>query len=323
MKSLHFITVFLFWGILSSCSKLNDKEVMFLLRTKNLMEHSTEVINHQSDFELEDFYRKTIDPQTSAKSLLFFPNAKLSALQIDSFSATVKELKMRLTQSAGYPIEKQSQEFDMHFFKEKHLESVEQTANKEAFQKINTFYCQLLKKLKNNYTSGFDSTNKTFYSYLKTDGEALIDKYTINVVLPSVSSLLEAVTELAIIENNIATLKGDYISHCEQNIAGGCNLYYESFEAILTSNKSVFIANEKIEIYAGIGRFVENAKPVYKINNKIVASIDGLATYQTKVSSSIGEHRIPIEITYFKPDGTRTTKKHDIIYHVVDTICSY
>ena len=294
-----------------------------MLRTKNLMEHSTEVINHQSEFELDDFYRKTIDPQTSAKSLMFFPNAKLSALQIDSFSATLKDLKGRLMQASGYPIEKQSQEFDMHFFKEKHIESIEQTANKEAFQKVNISYRQLLKKLKNNYTSGVDSTKKPFYTYLKKDGDALIDKYSTNTMFPSVSSLLGAITELSIFENNIATLKGDYIAHCEQNIGGVCGPSYEAFEAILTSNKSVFIANEKIEIYAGIGRFVENAKPVYKINNKIVASIDGLATYQTKVSSSIGEHRIPIEITYFKPDGTRTTKKHDIIYHVVDTICSH
>jgi hypothetical protein len=92
---------------------------------------------------------------------------------------------------------------------------------------------------------------------------------------------------------------------------------FEQFSAIVTQNTHYLKAGDSLMVYAGIGAFTLGAKPTIVINGHVTPpGLDGVSVYTMKAYGQTGKHRIPVKISFYKPDGTKETVEKDLEYVV-------
>lgn len=81
---------------------------------------------------------------------------------------------------------------------------------------------------------------------------------------------------------------------------------YEQFSAIAVLNSAYIKSGDSIEVVAGVGSFTAASKPRIIIDGReIELNAASHAVYNFRSHSKPGKYIIPVEIEFFKPDGTR------------------
>jgi len=96
----------------------------------------------------------------------------------------------------------------------------------------------------------------------------------------------------------------------------------ESFDRddfVISQSSSNVQSGELITIKAGVGSFSVRSKPRFMIGGKAVKANDESATvsYTFKASERPGKHFIPVQIDYYRPDGSMASTEKKVVYTVV------
>ena len=124
-------------------------------------------------------------------------------------------------------------------------------------------------------------------------------------------------TYLTKLQNNIRKTEWILIDYFDKKCSYIDCGWYGDFCPIILQNTRCLKKGQLFEINAGIGYFSIAAKPTIKVNNKVVPlDFGGMALYQNIITNKAGKYKIPVEIIYTKPDGTKCSTKKEIEYTV-------
>lgn len=101
------------------------------------------------------------------------------------------------------------------------------------------------------------------------------------------------------IQNDIKVLENHLLSYCNAKIGNACGLIFDLYSPIVTQSRNFVKAGEKIEITAGVGFYSRASNPLIIINGKVVElQAEGFALYKFKAPTKVGNHTLPVTITY-------------------------
>lgn len=123
-------------------------------------------------------------------------------------------------------------------------------------------------------------------------------------MVPTVAGL----TILSKFQNDIKTSENKVVTFCHNQV-GKVEIIFDSYAAVVGQSSNYLMPGQELEITAGVGAFSKKAQPSISIGGSgISIGEDGTAHYKT-TASSIGQHSIPVHITFFN----QTTNKQETI----------
>jgi gliding motility-associated protein GldM len=124
-----------------------------------------------------------------------------------------------------------------------------------------------------------------------------------------------ALTMLSKFQNNIKNAESGIVTYCHNQI-GAVKVIYDQFAPLVGQSSNYVMPGQEVEITAGVGGYSKAAQPQISINGAGQSlDADGRAVYKITASGA-GSHRIPVNVTYIKPDGTKETKSVNVEYTV-------
>ena len=86
---------------------------------------------------------------------------------------------------------------------------------------------------------------------------------------------------------------------------------------MIGQNSKHFKSGDKLEITAGVGAYSVASQPKIDIDNKDISVNDmGYAEFKKEISNNPGKYSLPVNITYYAPDGTLKRSTYEIEYFV-------
>jgi hypothetical protein len=132
------------------------------------------------------------------------------------------------------------------------------------------------------------------------------------------STNIKTKLSLSILKNQLNQLSLTLVSMCKKKMRPGCDLgnFRLSYSLITQSSKHVK-KGEMLTITGGIGYFAAAGNPVFTINGKTQQiNYDGVMEYHLQIKNNPGKYKIPVTISYIKPDGTKGNDFKNIEYIV-------
>jgi gliding motility-associated protein GldM len=124
-----------------------------------------------------------------------------------------------------------------------------------------------------------------------------------------------ALTMLSKFQNNVKNAESEIVTYCHNQI-GAVKVIYDQFAALVGQSSNYVMPGQEIEITAGVGAYSKAAQPQISINGSSAAlDADGRAVYKFTASGA-GNHSVPVNVTYTKPDGTKESKSFNVEYTV-------
>src|SRR5678816_3741993 len=122
-----------------------------------------------------------------------------------------------------------------------------------------------------------------------------------------------ALTMLSKFQKNVKNAENQVVTFAHNQI-GAVKVIYDQFAALVGQSSNYVMPGQEIEITAGVGAYSKAAQPQITINGAGQSlDADGRAVYKITASGA-GSHRIPVNVTYIKPDGTKETKSVNVEY---------
>ena len=130
-------------------------------------------------------------------------------------------------------------------------------------------------------------------------------------------SVAETILILSQLENNIRIVENEAVHFCDIMTNPGCILTYERNSALISQSSTIVKPGEEIRITGGVGSFSIESKPSITIAGILVpVNTAGTAIYSLKAATKPGKYIIPVEVQYWKPDGTKNTERLSLSYEV-------
>lgn len=324
MKSIYAALILFLIYTFNSCSNLNDENILVLLKSKQALERSnTHYIKNTS--ELIEHLRKGIqDAQTTSRSSIWHSKAIFVQQKLDSILTEIGEIKTELSQTAEYHSVNDS--IDFIYFKNSKTNFAQEKTIKTQTEKVYSKFQEVIKSIEIELPKGLENY-PSLHEIILEESKSLttnqnICKSDFELGANNIS-LLYYLTRISCLENKILAFKNKAIEFCEDQALGRIVEDYYSYNAILTITSERLMPNEKFEIYAGIGCFEKAEITGCSVFKKPVPIENGMATYKGRASSLVGEKTIPVEIYRRNHKGEIDTLRNNVIYRVVDTICSH
>lgn len=126
---------------------------------------------------------------------------------------------------------------------------------------------------------------------------------------------IAALTVLSKFQNNIKSAESELVTYFHNQI-GAVKVVYDEFAALVGQSSNYVMPGEKIDITAGVGAYSKAAAPTITIGGKSVPiGPNGRAEY-TITAAGAGSHKLPVVVTFTKPDGTKETRPFNVEYTV-------
>nr|MDQ6889871.1 hypothetical protein [Bacteroidota bacterium] len=126
---------------------------------------------------------------------------------------------------------------------------------------------------------------------------------------------IAALTMLSKFQNNIKNAESEIVTYCHSQI-GAVKVIYDQFAALVGQSSNYVMPGQEIQITAGVGAYSKAAQPQISINGAGQSlDADGRAVYKFNASGA-GNHTVPVNVTYTKPDGTKESKSFSVQYTV-------
>jgi gliding motility-associated protein GldM len=124
-----------------------------------------------------------------------------------------------------------------------------------------------------------------------------------------------AMTILSKFQNDIKTTENKIVAFCHEQV--GAVIYkFDAYQPIVGQSSKYLMPGQELEITAGLGAFSKKNLPTITIGGS-TASLDenGVANYKT-AGGGIGNHTIPVVVSFTDQDGNPQTRKYDVTYTV-------
>ena len=299
--------------VLTALLALNvSSEILNAFKTVNKsLETTNTTVNKSTEQILASLKEKMNDPSKVAKAQIWLPKAE----QAQAFSKTVfskiQELKDRILREAGGDPSKPDQKF-----KEDNLDIATRImVEKGEGPKL----LAMLTEYKKNILGIDPSIDSAFKNVLPVNlekpksgnraGKTWEGAYF--HMVPTVAAL----TILSKFQNDIKTSENSIVQFCHNKV-GEVMIRFDTYAAIVGQNSNYLMPGQELEITAGVGAFSNAAKPVITINGQTYP-VGTEGTAQAKMSGGgIGNHSVPVRITYMDQDGKPQTIDKNVEYKV-------
>ncbi len=296
--------------VLTALLALNvSSEILNAFKTVNRSLETTNVtVNASTATIMKSLDEKTKKTETAERANFWYPKAK----QVQDYSQAIynhiQGLKDEIIKKAGGDPNKSS-------FKSDNLDiATRMMVDKGGGKKL----LQMLTEYKNNIlTKVHPSIDSAFRNSLPIDLNPPPVKSKANKsweaayfrMVPTVAAL----TILSKFQNDIKTSENRVIQFCHNKV-GEVEVVFDSYAAIVGQNSNYLMPGQEIEIKAGVGAFSKAAKPVVSIGGTNVVIGDQGYAEQKLAAGGIGNHTIPVRITYFN----QITGKEEVVEKTVE-----
>ena len=284
---------------LTGCKDSDKNSSLIFEELNESLERSNKAVKYSTIDALEDLKAKLRVPETAEKTSFWFPKADFIYTKSKEIIDLIDSLKLEIKGED---------------------EKVLQQNSGKLYVKLKNFRESVLTcdpEIKKEFEKKISVFDEGFQARFKNENEF----YSVNF---NITDLSKRKLVLLKAENDVRNIENMIVIYCKNKIGmvDGPGLY-DKFQVIVSSNSSVIKGGEEIIIEAGIGEFKTQAMPTFLIGGKNVAmNENGVGTYKIKVGNKSGKYKIPVKISYYKPDGLRKTYEREIEYTVVEkTIC--
>jgi len=300
--------------VLTALLALNvSSEILNAFKTVNKsLENTNNTVNNSTMSIMTSLEQKSKDPVTAVKGQVWLPKAQ----QVQNYSKTlftyIQGLKDQiLTESGGSTTDPDKK------FKEDNLDIatrllVEKGKGKELLQKLSEYKTNILKKIDPKIDSAFSSAlpiDLNIPSSRSKAGKTWEGAYF--HMVPTVAAL----TILSKFQNDVKTSENRVVAFCHEQV-GKVEIIFDAFEAIVGQSTKYAMPGQEIEITAGLGAFSKSKLPDVVIGgSKITLNEKGMAVHKVP-SGAIGEHSIPVRVSFTDQDGKPQERAFDVKYTV-------
>lgn len=320
--------------VLTAMLALNvSAEVLNAFKTVDkAINNSNQVISEKNDLTYQSFADKLADPQTAAKAKDWAPKADKAKTLTQELFDYIESIKLELKTGSHLKILEDGTEQ----YKESDLNTPtsimeNQGRGEEIYNKLAQYKTDMLSIFDPNEFKDNPSFND---QYIK-DIEQMTKSFPVDLTVPASKSAnnysndakgwtstyfkmtptVAAVTILSKIQNDLRNAEAMVVDYCHQQV-GAVKVVYDEFQVIAQPSTTYALQGDEIEITAGIGAFSKSALPDIVINGaKQELNANGTANYKFKAGTP-GEHKVIVNVTYTKPDGTKVTVPKEVKYTV-------
>lgn len=275
---------------------------------------SNEIISEGNETLYKSFEDKVNDPQTAEKAKIWNEKAMKARELSDDVYNYIEGLKKRLKEAADLRVKSDGTED----FRDDDLNASTRLFDKEGvgneLKKKLDEYKEAMLSLDGEVREKFEKSfpvNTDTRDFKTREGKTKDFTQTYFYMTPTIAAL----TVLSKFQNNVKSAEAEIVTHFHNQI-GAVKVVYDEFAALVGQSSNYVMPGEKIDITAGVGAYSNAAKPTITIAGKPVpVGANGRAEY-TITAAGAGSHKVPVSVTYTKPDGTTETKPFTIEYTV-------
>ncbi|HMK25507.1 MAG TPA: gliding motility protein GldM [Chitinophagaceae bacterium] len=299
--------------VLTALLALNvSSEILNAFKTVN---NSLINSNNQTNLSTGQIFKSLTDkmtkPEYQDKARIWHPIAKDIIDYANEANAKIETMKMELMLAAG------GSKTDGSGFKDDQLDAatrvfVKKGRGKELLQLLKDFKDKTLKRdtainaqFANSLPINLDKPKSSTGDNKKNWEESYFH------MVPTIAAL----TILSKFQNDIKVSENKVVTFCHQKV-GEVEVQQDAFAALAVANANYVLPGQEIEVTAGVGGFSTKVSPIININGTSPAlGPDGAAHYKFN-ASGLGEHTIPVSITYTDQNNVKHTEERPIKYTV-------
>jgi gliding motility-associated protein GldM len=299
--------------VLTALLALNvSSEILNAFKTVNKSLETTNVtVNKSTETILASLKEKMSDPSKAAKAQIWFPKAEQAQNLSKAVFIKIQELKDRILREAGGDPAKPEQKF-----KEDNLDIATRImVEKGEGPKL----LAMLTEYKKSVLAIDPSIDSAFKDVLPVNLDKPVSKNKAGKtwegayfhMVPTVAAL----TILSKFQNDIKTSENSVVQFCHNKV-GEVVVRFDTYAAIVGQNSNYLMPGQELEITAGVGAFSKAATPTITINGQTYP-IGAEGTALAKMSGGgIGNHSVPVKITYTDQDGKQQIIEKNVEYKV-------
>jgi gliding motility-associated protein GldM len=299
--------------VLTALLALNvSSEILNAFKTvNNSLQNTNTTVRNSTETILASLDEKSKEGSTQVKAQEWLPKAK----QVESFSnalyAQIQGYKDQILKDAGYDPKEPSKKY-----KEDNLDiathlMVEKGEGKKLYDALVKYKQDVLGvdpliKTEFEKTLQIDLTKPQTEAKGNNSWEAAYFR-----MVPTVAAL----TILSKFQNDVRTSENKVVAFCHEQV-GKVSVRFDKFAAIIGQSSNYIMPGQEIEVTAGVGAFSTKASPQISIGGKTV-QVDENGVAKIKVpTAGVGQHSIPVHISYTDQDGKQQVIDKTIPYTV-------
>ncbi|MCU7548525.1 gliding motility protein GldM [Chitinophagaceae bacterium LB-8] len=303
----------LMYLVLTALLALNvSAEILNAFKTvDNSLTSTNKTINASTGAIMKSLLAKTSEAETAEKAKIWYSKADQAQKLTTQMFSDIQVLKDRILKEADFdPARKGDSTFKQDNLDIATRIMVEQGEGKKLYQKLAEYRKNLLaidpligKQLANDLQINLgmpavqDKSNRTWEgAYFR--------------MVPTVA----AITILSKFQNDVKTSENKVVAFCHQQV-GQVEVRFDQFAPIVGQSSNYLMPGQEIEITAGVGAFNSQAQPAISIGGS-AAQVQGGVAKMKLAAGGIGNHSIPVRISYIDQDGQRKTIEESVEYTV-------
>ena len=288
--------------IFCSCADHSKNEMAVFRSAVEAFNVSSKNIFENNQFIYESIEEKLMDPATTQSAKIWYPKALVIRELSSELIKYLDGLENELTTGAN------NNDRVSSLFESK-------GKGEELYSKLINY---------KNETLAVDSQinavfRKNTVSMLgESDGDGNKSKEFTSLYFHNIS-VIGAQAMLKKLANNVRVMENRFVLFCHNQTHSFRGCGYSEEMPVITQDNYFIKGGTPIEITAGIASYTPMAGLSVSINGRKVASENyGTVFYKLKTSLEPGDHVVPIEMSYYKPDGSKLSITRKIKYTVAE-----
>ncbi|MGV3765484.1 MAG: gliding motility protein GldM [Chitinophagaceae bacterium] len=303
--------------VLTALLALNvSAEVIIAFRTVNAsIGEANRIITDKNNMTYGSFEAKLKDSETRERAERWKPFADNAKKESEALYSYIEDLKQNLKKESGLEVHD-----GVESFKEDNLDAptrvmVEGGKGKELLSKLEAYKKNMLALVQDKTKQAeFAKSLPLDLNPPKSETGSSANKDWSSAYFRMTPSIA-AITILSKFQNDVKSSEAQLVDYFHSQI-GQVQVVYDAFQAFAGTNSTYLMPGQELEITAGVGAFSSKSKPSITINGAAQPlNADGAAVWKSRVDG-VGSHKVPVKITYTKPDGTQATIDKVIEYTV-------
>lgn len=302
--------------VLTALLALNvSSEILNAFKTVNRsLESSNNQVNLSTETIMKSLEEKAADPATAERASLWLGKAKQVTETSKTLFTRIEALKKKILELAGGNPNDPSVSF-----KEDNLDIVTKLMTgkdgegKKLLAEL-TNYQKDIMDIDTSISNEFKNTQFVDVTPPKgKDGRTKDWDLSYFHMVPTVAGI----TILSKFQNDIKTAENKVITFCHTKV-GEVKIIFDSYAPIVGQSTGYLFPGQELEITAGIGAYSKTAAPQISINgNSVPIGTEGFASSKFTVSGGVGEHNVPVRISYFDQLKNRQEVKEVMVKYTI------
>ncbi len=304
----------LMYLVLTAMLALNvSAEILNAFKTvDNSLNKTNTTISNSTATIMQSFQEKMSESATAAKARLWYPKAQTAQQLSQEMYIYIDNLRNRIHKEAGFDPAKNGDST----FKEDNQDiatrmMITNGEGKKLQDKLSEYKKKLL-AIDPIISQQFGNNLQVDLSMPKVQNKGNKTwQSAYFYMVPTVA----AMTILRKFQNDVKTSENRVVAYFHEQV-GKVAVRFDTYTAIVGQSSNYVMPGQEVEIMAGVGAFSKAAQPQITINGSGAALGEDGAARVKFAAGSLGNHSVPINITYVDQEGNKQTISKTIEYTV-------